>query len=98
MAKIYLNSQMNGLRAGVLFKRGVGETKDRHLIDWFKRRGYRVEETVEERLKNGERFDAERLRTMTVAEIKAYAKTIGKKYTARSASNKEKLIQNIAGD
>jgi len=44
MAKIYApNKGYTGVSAGVRFVNGVGETDDPHLIDWFRRRGYRVE-------------------------------------------------------
>lgn len=38
------NKQYNGISAGVQFKDGVGETTNPHLIEWFKLKGYLVEE------------------------------------------------------
>ncbi len=44
MAKIYApNKGYAGKSAGVSFINGVGETKDEWLIQWFERKGYRVE-------------------------------------------------------
>lgn len=45
MAKVYApNKQYTGLSAGVHFVNGIGETDDPHLIEWFKDKGYTVEE------------------------------------------------------
>jgi hypothetical protein len=45
MAKIYApNKQYNGESASVVFVKGVGETEDAHLLEWFKEHGYTVEE------------------------------------------------------
>lgn len=45
MAKIYApNEQYNGESASVVFAKGVGETEDAHLLEWFKDHGYDVEE------------------------------------------------------
>lgn len=45
MAKIYApNPQYTGVSASVKFENGVGETSDPRLINWFKAKGYRVEE------------------------------------------------------
>lgn len=52
MAKIYApNKNYTGVSAGVSFVRGVGETNDPHLIDWFRRKGYRVEIDEAEKVK-----------------------------------------------
>lgn len=45
MAKIYApNPQYSGVSASVKFVNGVGETNDPRLINWFRSKGYRVEE------------------------------------------------------
>lgn len=45
MAKVYApNKHYTGISANVVFKDGVGETSDPHLLNWFKSRGYAVEE------------------------------------------------------
>ena len=44
MAKIYApNKRFTGVSASVNFVNGVGETNDPHLINWFKSKGYKVE-------------------------------------------------------
>ncbi len=49
MAKIFApNKQYNGISAGIPFLMGVGETTDSYLIDWFKSKGYDVEEPEDE--------------------------------------------------
>ncbi len=37
-----------GISASVVFKDGVGKTSDPHLIEWFKARGYTVEQEPKE--------------------------------------------------
>ncbi|MDO4728441.1 MAG: hypothetical protein Q4B43_05480 [Bacteroidota bacterium] len=44
MAKIYApNKEYTGVSASVFFVKGVGETENPHLINWFKDKGYEVE-------------------------------------------------------
>lgn len=51
MAKILApNKSYTGMSASVAFCNGVGETDDKHLIDWFKKHGYEVVEEKEETL------------------------------------------------
>lgn len=42
------NKDYNGESASVTFAKGVGETSDAYLIEWFKERGYTVIEEAEE--------------------------------------------------
>lgn len=47
------NKNYDGISAGVKFSKGIGECTDPYLIEWFKEKGYEVEEsevkeTVEE--------------------------------------------------
>ena len=45
MAKIYApNKEYTGISASVPFMNGVGETDKPELLEWFKARGYEVEE------------------------------------------------------
>lgn len=44
MAKVIApNEQYTGLSASVMFVKGVGETDDEHLLQWFEGKGYTVE-------------------------------------------------------
>lgn len=44
MANIFApNKDYDGVSAGIQFSKGVGETSDPLLIDWFKVKGYTVE-------------------------------------------------------
>lgn len=48
MWKIYAPvKDANGTWASVRFINGVGETKNPALVEWFKRHGYRVEQSLE---------------------------------------------------
>ena len=71
MAKIFApNKQYAGISAGVGFINGVGECTDPYVIDWFKSKGYTVEESEVEPEKTG--FEEK-----TVDELKAYAEENG---------------------
>ena len=66
MAKIYApNKQYTGITASVGFAKGVGETSDPDLIDWFKTHGYTVEEDAE--------APGDELKGLSIDELRAYA-------------------------
>lgn len=70
MAKIYApNKEYTGVSASVTFVNGVGETSDPHLLQWFRKHGYTVEDVPQNELKP--------LEKMTVAELKEYAEQHG---------------------
>ena len=49
MAKIFApNKDYTGVSAGVPFVKGVGETEKEHVIEWFKSKGYKVDEEIQE--------------------------------------------------
>ena len=49
MSKIYApNKEYTGVSASVPFVKGVGETDKKHLIEWFKSRGYSIDEEIQE--------------------------------------------------
>lgn len=49
MAKVICpNGTYSGLSATVVFVNGVGETEDTHLLEWFRDKGYAVEDDAEE--------------------------------------------------
>ena len=49
LAKIYTpNKDYTGVSAGVPFVKGVGETEKEHVIEWFKSKGYKVDEEIQE--------------------------------------------------
>ena len=45
------NQEYTGTSAGVTFVNGVGNTDNENLIEWFRDRGYEVEEDTEEKAK-----------------------------------------------
>ncbi len=56
MAKIYApNKEYTGVSASVYFVNGVGETDKQNLIEWFRDRGYEVEEDSEEKAKKSKK-------------------------------------------
>jgi hypothetical protein len=81
MAKIYApNKQYSGISASVAFIKGVGETDNPTLLEWFRSHGYVVEEEEEEEEENKQdppidppkipgKFDG-----MDADQLKAYAK------------------------
>ena len=64
MAKVIApNKEYNGVSAGVRFVNGEAECSDSWTIKWFKKHGYRVEETAEQPdgiLGSGENENSER--------------------------------------
>jgi hypothetical protein len=85
MAKIYSpNKSYTGLSASVAFSKGVGETEENHLIEWFKEHGYTVEEEAQaenpgQQNDNGQATPPDNntqkaITDMTVEELTAYAK------------------------
>lgn len=78
----------NGLRASVMFKNSVGETKDEHLIEWFKEHGYEVIEP-----RKIEPSKLKRLEEMSVDELRAFLKENRMGIKMGSIKNKERLIE-----
>lgn len=83
-----------GYRATVYFKNGIGATDDEHLLEWFKSKGYELED--EEAM--GELDDTKEkinYAIMSVEELKEYAKKIGKGKGIGVLTTKEQLIRHI---
>ena len=48
MTKVYApNKNYTGVSAGVNFVNGEGETDNKHLLEWFKSKGYGVGKEIE---------------------------------------------------
>ena len=45
------NKEYTGISASVYFINGAGETENPYLVEWFRDRGYEVEEDSEEKAK-----------------------------------------------
>lgn len=97
----------NGTYASVRFVNGVGETDNPHLIDWFRRNGYKIpiEQTADidkmvddtefveiNKLADEPDFDA-----MTPNELRDWAKANGMGGIIKNTRNKEKLLELIRG-
>lgn len=73
MAKIIApNKSYTGMSASVAFCNGVGETEDKHLIEWFKEHNYQI---IEDAKKSDQQEKS--LDEMTVEELVAYAEEKG---------------------
>lgn len=87
-----------GVWCSVYFKNGVGETKNPHLIEWFKNHGYKIEGEMEEApievvtISNELDFES-----MSVDELREWMKTNGLGSKVKNIKNKEKLIEIIRG-
>lgn len=89
MAKIYApNKRYTGVSAGVSFLNGVGETEDKWLINWFKSKGYIIEEQEQDE-------DEINLEELTVDELRQIAKD--RKVEGYSKMKKEELIEALEG-
>ena len=101
--KIYAPvNDANGIYASVRFVNGVGETNNPALIEWFRKHGYRVEESKEpivDNYKEVEPTDDGKpdFESMDSDEIRAWAKTNGLGGVIKNTRNKEKLLELIRG-
>ena len=104
--KIYAPvKDFNGLRNGVRFVNGVGETDNPQAITWFKSHGYRVE-TVENSLEKGDEIiekllkkcDEPNFDAMTPNELREWAMKNGLGNKIRNTRNREKLLEIVRGD
>jgi hypothetical protein len=95
-----------GVWCSVYFKNGVGETKNPHLIEWFKSHGYRVEEDVKvEKVNKVEEVVTKVVadstepdfEAMTPLELREWMKANGYGSKIKNIRNKEKLIEIIRG-
>lgn len=91
MAKILCpNKQYSGISASVTFVNGVGETKNKNLIAWFKTKGYKVEEADQDPKGSGEEV---KLEEMTAEEMKTYAEENG--INIGKATSQEGILKKI---
>lgn len=89
MAKVFSpNKDYTGISASVHFSQGVGECTDPYLLDWFKSKGYTVEEI--EKFDNSSDLD---LKNTTVDELKTYAKEKG--INLGKATSQEGILKKI---
>lgn len=78
--------RFTGYRAGVMIRNGVGRTDDKHLIEWFKKRGYIVE--TDENEPKPKKPDE-----MSSAELKALLKENG--VSVGNTKDKDKLLEKL---
>lgn len=106
--KIYAPvKDFNGLRANVMFVKGVGECDDPYLVEWFRFHGYKVEkceetpevppesdltETVETTEEVEPDFDS-----MNPNELREWMKANGMGMQIKNIRSKEKLLEIIRG-
>lgn len=75
MAKIYApNKQYVGVSAGISFINGVGECSNPYLLDWFRSKGYEIEEPEDDKEPEN---DVPELGDMTIEELQDYAEEKG---------------------
>ena len=99
--KIYAPvKDFNGWRNNIRFINGVGETDNPQLIEWFKSKGYTVEniekcdDSVRIEYKNCDEPDFE---AMTPNELRDWARANGLGGKIKNTRNKEKLLEIIRG-
>jgi hypothetical protein len=95
-----------GVWCSVYFKNGVGETKNPHLIEWFRNHGYRIEDEkvdLVEEIANEEvevlthEVENPDFESMTPIELREWMKANGLGSKIKNIRNKEKLIEIIKG-
>ena len=93
-----------GVWCSVQFKNVVGETDNHHLIEWFRERGYRIEESVgnvviptqNDEIKT-ENDEIDEFETMTPNELRDWARANGLGGKIKGIRNREKLLEIIRG-
>lgn len=109
--KVYaLVKDFNGVRNGIRFINGVGETDDLKLVEWFRTHGYVVEKskveiasmevapiTPVEEVKTVEDTDLPDFESMTPNELRDWGKLNGYSNKIRNIRNKEKLLEILRG-
>ena len=97
----------NGVWCSVRFVNGVGETDNPHLIDWFKKHGYRIENCekpvlpVEKCEKITEipmeKCESVDLESMTPNQLREWLKANGYGSQIKNIRDKEKLLKIARG-
>lgn len=103
----------NGLRNNVRFVRGVGETNDPTVAEWFRNNGYKVSIEERPRVEQAATVQSEDLLTriveetepvtqpdfdsMTPNDLRDWMKENGFGDKIKNTRNKEKLLQIIRG-
>lgn len=97
----------NGVWCSVRFVNGVGETENPHLIDWFKKHGYRIEECEKPTLPVEkceeiteipmEKCESEDLDSMTPNQLREWLKANGYGSQIKNIRDKEKLLKIARG-
>ena len=104
--KIYAPvKDFNGLRNNVRFIKGVGETDNPTVIEWFITNGYEVESQRMENVPIAHLQESEMLEyasqpdfdSMTPIELREWAKENGFGGQIKNTRNKEKLLEIIRG-
>lgn len=85
-----------GVWCSVYFYNGVGETKNPHLIEWFRKHGYGIEgdetQSVADVADATPDFDS-----MTFTELKEWANANGYGEKIKTIRSKAKLLEVIKG-
>lgn len=110
--KIYAPvKDFDGLRNNVRFVRGVGETDDYKLVEWFVKHGYTVESQPTDESRRVEMLptaperesemlengDQPDFESMNPNELRDWAKANGFGGVIKNTRNKEKLIEILRG-
>lgn len=93
MAKIIApNKSYTGISASVAFCNGEGKADNPHLIEWFRKNGYKV---VEDTVELGSEVDEDnsQLKNMNEDELKLYAEEKG--IDLGKATSKEGILTKI---
>ena len=87
-----------GVWCSVHFQNGVGETNNPHLIEWFKKHGYAVDDVASEVVveTSNDKVEVD-LDSMTPIELREWAKANGFGSKIKNIRNKEKLLEIIRG-
>lgn len=88
-----------GVRATVRFINGVGKTDDPHLIEWFREKGYRLEEEekpIYEFL--ADKYPGVDFMSMDVPELREWMRENGYRMIIGNWKKKDKLLELMRGE
>ena len=99
--KIYAPvKDFNGVRAGVRFVNGVGESNDEYMVRWFELHGYGVEKCEQSENSHeihSDECDEPDFESMTPNDLRDWAKANGLGNQIKNIRNREKLLEIIRG-
>ena len=99
MTKVYApNKNYTGISAGVTLVNGEGETDNKHVLEWFKSKGYSVEEEIKEEPEPEQDGEPEEIEKPDVKYTKEDLEKMDKEQLMKIADEKKLNVPHNIGD